>query len=262
MLSASAGLMAGPDGYDLSTALWHDAGWAEVADLRKRLENLTELRDLVRQLGRASGRGPKRRAPQEVRSQFEVCSASNNRHWALPQAAHAFAPTSPPCLLRPKRCAAGGTLLKTLHTLVAKQQRVWRRRPAGGGLGPLGAAARGGVNPLLATLNTTVSTAGGGQPAAAGPDPLGAAAGGDCRADAQRRPLSHAPRRGAPAGGRVAARRLRWRCAHASPWGAEPGGIWAYVCGVSVNAEQGREHRQVAQLLLACSESRHMSSWR
>lgn len=63
-----AGLMAGPDGYDLSTALWHDAGWAEVSDLRRRLENLTELRDLVRQLGRASGRGPKRRAPQEVRA--------------------------------------------------------------------------------------------------------------------------------------------------------------------------------------------------
>ena len=59
--------MAGPDGYDLSRALWHDAGWAEVADLRRRLEDLAELRDLVRQLGRASGRGPKRRAPQEVR---------------------------------------------------------------------------------------------------------------------------------------------------------------------------------------------------
>ncbi|KAK9838520.1 hypothetical protein WJX81_004867 [Elliptochloris bilobata] len=62
------GLMSSPDGYDLSRALWHDAGWAEVADLRRRLENLTELRDLVRQLGRASGRGPKRRAPQEVQA--------------------------------------------------------------------------------------------------------------------------------------------------------------------------------------------------
>lgn len=68
-----AGLMAGPDGYDLSRALWHDSGWAEVADLRRRLEDLTELRDLVRQLGRASGRGPKRRAPQEVRCPLLVC---------------------------------------------------------------------------------------------------------------------------------------------------------------------------------------------
>jgi hypothetical protein len=59
--------MAGPDGYDLSRALWRDAGWAEVAELRRRLEDLAELRDLVRQLGRASGRGPKRRAPQEAR---------------------------------------------------------------------------------------------------------------------------------------------------------------------------------------------------
>ena len=68
--AACAGLMTGPDGYDLSRALWHDAGWAEVGNLRRRLENLTELRDLVRQLGRASGRGPKRRAPQEVRPPF------------------------------------------------------------------------------------------------------------------------------------------------------------------------------------------------
>jgi len=63
-----AGLMAGPDGYDLSRTLWRDAGWAEVAALRRRLEDLAELRDLVRQLGRASGRGPKRRAPQEARA--------------------------------------------------------------------------------------------------------------------------------------------------------------------------------------------------
>ena len=53
-------------GYDLSNALWRNDGWREMAQLRRKLENLKELRDLVRALGRASGKGPKRRAPQEV----------------------------------------------------------------------------------------------------------------------------------------------------------------------------------------------------
>jgi hypothetical protein len=58
--------MDGPKGFDLSSAVWKASGWQEVADLRKKLENLTELRELVRQLGRSGGKGPKRRAPQEV----------------------------------------------------------------------------------------------------------------------------------------------------------------------------------------------------
>lgn len=53
-------------GFDLSHALWKNDGWREMRDLRKKLENLKELRDLIRKLGRASGKGPKRRAPQEV----------------------------------------------------------------------------------------------------------------------------------------------------------------------------------------------------
>jgi hypothetical protein len=59
-------LMEGPVGYDLSHALWKSDGWREMKELRKKLENLKELRDLVRQLGRAGGKGPKRRAPEEV----------------------------------------------------------------------------------------------------------------------------------------------------------------------------------------------------
>ena len=53
-------------GYDMSHAVWHNAGWQEMKDLRKKLENLKELRELIKKLGRASGKGPKRRAPQEV----------------------------------------------------------------------------------------------------------------------------------------------------------------------------------------------------
>ncbi len=37
-----------------------------MEDLRKKLEQLPELRELVRKLGRSGGKGPKRRAPEEV----------------------------------------------------------------------------------------------------------------------------------------------------------------------------------------------------
>ena len=41
-------------------------GWREVASLRKKLEDLTELRELVRQLGRGGGKGPLKKAPEQV----------------------------------------------------------------------------------------------------------------------------------------------------------------------------------------------------
>ena len=41
-------------------------GWREVASLRKKLEELRELRDLVRQLGRGGGKGPLKKAPEQV----------------------------------------------------------------------------------------------------------------------------------------------------------------------------------------------------
>ena len=58
--------MDGKQGFDSSTSVWQQTGWSEVDNLRKKLENLRELRDLVRQLGRAGGKGPLRMAPQEV----------------------------------------------------------------------------------------------------------------------------------------------------------------------------------------------------
>ena len=42
-------------------------GWREVASLRKKLEDLKELRELVRQLGRGGGKGPLKKAPEQVR---------------------------------------------------------------------------------------------------------------------------------------------------------------------------------------------------
>jgi len=59
-------LMDGPKGFDLSRNLWQSSGWKELEKLRRNLENLKELRELVRQLGRSGGRGPRRRAPREV----------------------------------------------------------------------------------------------------------------------------------------------------------------------------------------------------
>ena len=61
--------MMDKQGFDLSQGIWRDSGWQEVEELRRKLESLKELRELVRALGRAGGKGPLRRAPQEVRTQ-------------------------------------------------------------------------------------------------------------------------------------------------------------------------------------------------
>ena len=58
--------MDGPQGFDKSKTLWKDAGWKEIRDLRKMLEKLKELTNLVNSLGRSSGKGPLKRAPQQV----------------------------------------------------------------------------------------------------------------------------------------------------------------------------------------------------
>ena len=52
-------------GFDRSAGVWHATGWKELDSLRRKLEHLRELRDLVRNLGRGSGRGPLRRAPRQ-----------------------------------------------------------------------------------------------------------------------------------------------------------------------------------------------------
>lgn len=49
--------------FDLDGQVWARKGWAQMDELRKRLEDLKELRDLVRSLGRGGGWGPLRRAP-------------------------------------------------------------------------------------------------------------------------------------------------------------------------------------------------------
>ncbi len=60
-------MMEGPQGFDLSSGMWENRGWRQIDALRRKLERLKELRELVRSLGRAGGRGPRRRAPEEVR---------------------------------------------------------------------------------------------------------------------------------------------------------------------------------------------------
>ena len=64
-------LTEGPEGFDLSKGLWQVSGWEEMEKLRKKLQDLKELRDIVRSLGRGSGRGPLKRAPrQRERNRF------------------------------------------------------------------------------------------------------------------------------------------------------------------------------------------------
>lgn len=62
-----AELLEGEEGFALSQGTWQRDGWRELDDLRKKLERLQELRELVRGLGRSGGKGPLRRAPEEVR---------------------------------------------------------------------------------------------------------------------------------------------------------------------------------------------------
>jgi len=50
----------------LSQGTWQRDGWRELDDLRKKLEGLRELRELVRGLGRSGGKGPLRKAPEQV----------------------------------------------------------------------------------------------------------------------------------------------------------------------------------------------------
>eukprot|EP00775_Hariotina_reticulata_P007193 gene7193-7407_t len=59
-------LLEGEEGFALSQGTWQRDGWRELDDLRKKLEQLKELRELVRSLGRSGGKGPLRRAPEEV----------------------------------------------------------------------------------------------------------------------------------------------------------------------------------------------------
>lgn len=60
------GLLDEKKGFDFSKGIWRSRGWEEIDTLRKKLEDLKELRELVRNLGRAGGKGPMRRAPTEV----------------------------------------------------------------------------------------------------------------------------------------------------------------------------------------------------
>eukprot|EP00958_Prasinococcus_capsulatus_P015905 scaffold1741_cov409-Prasinococcus_capsulatus_cf.AAC.4 len=53
-------------GFDASAGLWQESGWEELESLRRKLERLKELRELVRSLGRGSGKGPLKRAPAQV----------------------------------------------------------------------------------------------------------------------------------------------------------------------------------------------------
>lgn len=60
------GLLDGSESFDSSNSVWHASGWKELDALRKKLEVLRELRDLVRSLGRGGGKGPLKRAPEQI----------------------------------------------------------------------------------------------------------------------------------------------------------------------------------------------------
>ena len=49
--------------FAMDGSIWNRKGWEKMDELREKLENIRELRDLVRSLGRGGGWGPLRRAP-------------------------------------------------------------------------------------------------------------------------------------------------------------------------------------------------------
>eukprot|EP00887_Chlorella_sp_A99_P000547 scaffold17.g547.t1 len=55
--------LLGGAGFDLGGSIWGRKGWADMDNMRQKLEDVKELRDLVRSLGRGGGWGPLRRAP-------------------------------------------------------------------------------------------------------------------------------------------------------------------------------------------------------
>lgn len=55
--------LLGGSGFQVDGNIWRRQGWSALDELRRKLEDLRELRDLVRSLGRGGGWGPLRRAP-------------------------------------------------------------------------------------------------------------------------------------------------------------------------------------------------------
>ena len=55
--------LLGSSMFDLGGGIWNRRGWSDMDQLREKLEDVKELRDLVRSLGRGGGWGPLRRAP-------------------------------------------------------------------------------------------------------------------------------------------------------------------------------------------------------
>lgn len=43
-------LTDGTEGYSLEKGMWQSHGWQELEELRKRLQNMKDLRDLIRRL--------------------------------------------------------------------------------------------------------------------------------------------------------------------------------------------------------------------
>jgi hypothetical protein len=73
-------LLEGEEGFALSQGTWQRDGWRELDDLRKKLEGLKELRELVRGLGRSGGKGPLRKAPEQVSSWLCGLPRHEGRH--------------------------------------------------------------------------------------------------------------------------------------------------------------------------------------
>lgn len=122
-------LLEGEEGFALSQGTWQRDGWRELDDLRKKLEGLRELRELVRGLGRSGGKGPLRKAPEQVES---------------PQ--HPVGVVRSP--LQPEEVRGltrGGELSRMLPSEMALLAHGWPRKVADNPEGAAAAAAAGGL---------------------------------------------------------------------------------------------------------------------
>ena len=157
-----------PEGSDVTKGLWQqETGWKELDSLRRKLEELRELRDLVRSLGRGAGRGPPStgaaptRATGHARGFGALSARTRGDERSVPQRRHLADATERDGAHR-ERIAVGETAAlrgRTERTLLSYERVGW----GGGTRGDHGwrrNSTLGECGPIILCLDTSGSMMG------------------------------------------------------------------------------------------------------